>query len=380
MSTVPLFIFTLLRTQVEAIRDSGAAVTVITSPDEDPKSFKPIENCDFKAVPIAREISLFADVVSLIRLIKLFRAERFDIVHSNTPKAGLLCAIAGKLAGIPIRIHTFTGQTWATIGGVKRLILKFCDKLIGHLNTSCYADSPSQRDFLINSKIIKENKISILGSGSLAGVDITRFNQENFTDIEKTTIRESLNISKDQLVLLFVGRVTKEKGIFELIDAFAELLKCHIDIILLVVGPFEQNIEQEIKIYSNEKCGDKVIFSGFSVEPEKFIAIADILCLPSYREGFGTVVIEAAAMGVPTVGTKIYGLTDAVVDKQTGLLVEPRNIKDLTIALNQLIEDPQLRLKLGQNAKMRALNEFDSRKFDTFVISEYEKLLAGNHH
>ncbi|KTD24352.1 glycosyl transferase, group 1 [Legionella lansingensis] len=374
VSTVPLFIFTLLRTQVEAIRDSGASVTIITSPDDAIDSFKPIDNCQFKPVLIEREIRLFSDIFSLINLVKLFRAEKFDIVHSNTPKAGLLCAIAARLAGVPIRVHTFTGQTWVTMRGLKKSLLKFCDKLISTLTTCCYADSPSQRDFLVANKIVKPEKIAVLGSGSLAGVDIGRFNRANFPGRERKQIRETANVREGDLVLLFMGRVTKEKGIFELIDAFVQLLKVKSDVVLLVAGPFEQGIEQEIREYS-KRCIDKMNFLGFCSEPEKLIAIADILCLPSYREGFGNVVIEAAAMGVPAVGTRIYGLTDAIIDGETGLLVEPKNVAELTNALHTLVSNDELRIRMGKNAWLRAVNEFDSKKLGALVVHEYEKLL-----
>lgn len=375
VSTVPLFVFTLLRTQVEAIVNAGAEVTIITSPDDLLDSMKPISNCRLNPLFIAREISPFSDIISLVKLIKLFRAEKFDIVHSNTPKAGFLCAIAAKLAGIPIRLHTFTGQTWITMHGIKKLVIRFCDKLIGLLNTHCYADSPSQRDFLVEDKVINQSKISVLGIGSLAGVDTTRFNQANFSEFDKKRTRDLVKINDDQLVLLFIGRITKDKGIFELIESFGNLLKNKSDIVLLIVGPFEQGIEQEIRIYAQQHGGDKIIFSGFCSEPENFLAIADILCLPSYREGFGAVVIEAAAMEVPTVGTRIYGLTDAIVDGSTGLLVYPKNVEQLTAALRRLILDSQLRFEMGQNAKTRAINEFSSEKFGALVVSEYEKLL-----
>ncbi|MDI9817776.1 MULTISPECIES: glycosyltransferase family 4 protein [unclassified Legionella] len=375
VSTVPLFIFTLLRTQVEAIVDAGADVTIITSPDDLQESMESIEDCRFLTLNIDREIRPFSDLISLVKLIKLFRKEQFDIVHSNTPKAGLLCAIAAKLTGVPIRLHSFTGQPWVTMSGMKRLVVKFCDKLIALLNTYCYADSPSQSDFLIQHKIIDRRKISVLGSGSIAGVDLARFDKSNFSILENKNTRISLGIKDDELVLLFLGRITKDKGIFELIESFSQLLKEKHNIVLLIVGPFEQGIEQEIRAYAKHLGDEKIVFAGFSSQPENYMAIADILCLPSYREGFGTVVIEAAAMELPTVGTRIYGLTDAIVDGETGLLVEPKDVLQLTEALKAIILDNELRLKMAKNARERVVREFDSKKFDILIVNEYEKLL-----
>lgn len=374
VSTVPFFVLTQLRSQLEAISEAGANVTVITSDDEEDDSINQLNYCKFKPVYIAREINIKADIATLFRLIKLFKTEGFDIVHSTTPKAGLLCALAAKLSRIPIRLHTFTGQPWVTMNGIKKSIVKFCDKLISSLNTHTYVDSFSQREFLIENKVVDKAKTTVLGSGSLAGVNTLRFNAANFSDLDRKKIRERYNISETALVLLFVGRITRDKGIFELIEAFS-LLENNSELVLLVVGPFEQELEQEIRAFAKRLCGEKVIFTGFCSEPESFMAITDILCLPSYREGFGTVIIEAAAMGVPVVGTKIYGLTDAVVEGITGSLVEPRNVQQLTQAIQQLISDKDLRSSMGQSAKTRALNEFDSKKCGTLLVNEYKKLL-----
>jgi glycosyltransferase involved in cell wall biosynthesis len=376
VSTVPFFVLTQLVTQLEAINHAGASVTVITSDDELGHNLGALNYCKFNPIYIAREISFFADLVALFKLWRFFREQRFDIVHSTTPKAGLLCAIAGWLAGVPIRLHTFTGQAWITMKGPKKGIVKFCDKLITLFNTRCYADSFSQRDFLVNNKVARQEKLAVIGSGSLAGVDINRFSQDGFSIEEKKEIRCSLNLSDETMVLLFVGRVTKDKGLYELLEVMRDLLAEGHDVSLLIVGPFEQQFEQEIRPYAQQLCGNKVQFTGFSSEPEYFMAVADILCIPSYREGFGTVVIEAAAMGIPVVGTNIYGLTDAVVNGKTGLLVEKKNVVELRDALHKLVNDKHLRKKLGANAKQRAINEFDSKKCGELLVMEYERLLG----
>ena len=374
VSTIPFFVLTQLRSQLEAISDAGAKVTVIASDDEVSDSINQLKYCEFKPIYIAREINIKADIATLFQLVKLFKKENFDIVHSTTPKAGLLCALAAKLSKVPVRLHTFTGQPWVTMSGIKRNIVKFCDKLIGFLNTHTYVDSFSQLEFLIETKVVNQEKTTVLGSGSLAGVNLSRFNSDNFSAEDREKIRKQYKISETTLVLLFVGRITRDKGIFELIEAVSRL-ESNQDFVLLVVGPFEQDLEQEIRAFAQRLCGEKVIFTGFCSEPEKFMAITDILCLPSYREGFGTVIIEAAAMGIPVVGTRIYGLTDAVIDGETGCLVEPKNVQELTQAIQKLISDLDLRLTMGQKAKTRALNEFDSKKCGALLVSEYRKLL-----
>ncbi len=374
VSTIPFFVFTQLRTQLEALNEAGADVSIISS-DESSEDLQKIKGCKFQPLSITREIQLFADFVTLIKLWKLFRKEQFHIVHSTTPKAGLLCSIAAKLAGVPVCIHTYTGQPWVTMTGIKKLIVKYSDKLISWLNPYSYTDSFSQRDFLIKNKIVSLKKLKVIGSGSLAGVNIERFDAQKFSEFNRKELKNTLKINDSCRVLLFVGRVTKEKGIFELIDSIHNLLQMGHDVVLLVVGPFEKNNEETIRAYSNRLCSDKIIFIGYDTMPERFMAISDLLCLPSYREGFGTVVIEAAAMGLPTVGTEIYGLTDSIVNNSTGMLVEPGNTKHLTETLDNLLNDNKKIKKLGLQAKNRAIAEFDSKKCHKLLIDEYIGLL-----
>lgn len=378
VSTVSFFVFTQLRSQLEALAADEAAVCIITSNDELGNNVKKIKGCDFKPVSISRKISPFSDLKALIKLWCLFRKERFDIVHSTTPKAGLLCAIAAKFAGVPVCIHTYTGQAWVTMSGFKKRLVQCTDKLIAKLNPICYADSLSQKEFLVKNRIVTQDKIKVIGSGSLAGVDIERFSPNRFSADQKANLRRSLHIDESDKILLFVGRVTKEKGILELFEATKYTIQQGHKVVLIVVGPFEQHNEKEVRSIATKLCDDRIRFVGFQEDPESYMAITDLLCLPSYREGFGTVVIEAAAMQVPVVGTNIYGLTDAVVDGETGVLVEPKNASQLAEAIEKLISNDTLRNKLGRQAKERVVNEFDSLKCNELLVQEYKKLLSIN--
>lgn len=376
VSTIPFPMLSQICPLLKAINQVGGQVMVIASDDELGDALRRLDFCSFKPIFIARQISVFSDIATLFKLWKLFRVQRFDIVHSITPKAGLLCAIASRLAGSPIRLHTYTGQPWVTMHGVKKAIVKYCDKLISILNTQCYADSFSQKEFLVDNKIASLKKIKVIGSGSLAGIDLSRFNDKKFTLEHKKEIRANLNLKDEVFVFLFVGRITEEKGIFELLEAAGQLLANGYEIALLIVGPFERQIEQRIRQFAEKSCGDRVQFTGYIKEPEYFMAISDVLCIPSYREGFGTVVIEAAALGLPTIGTRIYGLTDAIIDGETGILVDPRNVTQLSEAMKNLAINPSLREQLGANAKARAITEFDSKKHGELLIMDYKALLA----
>lgn len=375
VSTVPFFIVTQLSATIEALKESGAAVTIISSDDDLGGELRKLVGSDFIPVKMVREINPVQDLLSLIMLVKVFRQGKFDIVHSTTPKAGLLCAIAGKIAGVTIRLHTYTGQPWVTMHGVRRHLLKLCDRVIGTLNTRCYTDSFSQQKFLVEQRVVKTENICVLGHGSFAGVDLKRFDASRFSQSERVALKSELNINSDSKVVIFVGRITKDKGVSELIEAFEHLIVEGLDLYLLLVGPYEPDGFAIIDNISNKSVKDRIKNVGFSNIPEKYMAVADMLCLPSYREGFGTVVIEAAAMGLPTVGTSIYGLSDAVVNGETGLLVPVGDSVSLANSIRSLVTDEELLMAMSNSARERAQKSFDSKLYSSLLIDEYTSFM-----
>ncbi len=371
VSTVSFFVETQLRSQIAAIAQAGAEVTVIASETHLDSEMADVR---YMSIGIPRKIEPLKDIFSLVRLWLFFRRSSFDIVHSTTPKAGLLCAVAARIAGVPVRLHTFTGQAWVGMTGVKRFLSKGSDRLIALLNTHCYADSQSQKEFIVESRVTHPDHISVLGAGSLAGIDLKRFNPERFSDADKLNLRTELNIPENTPILLFVGRLTRDKGIVELLEAFKELSGGGQHAYLVLLGPHETDIDLLLHRLP-PVLRERIVLPGFSTEPERYMAAADLLLLPSYREGFGTVVIEAAAMGLPAVCSDIYGLSDAVVDGETGLLVTVRDVKSLTRAISSLLLDTEQRLKMGRCARTRVEREFSSDRVSKLVIDEYIQLL-----
>lgn len=378
IATVPFFVISQLKTQIEAIAQVGASVTVVTSNGPELDSMKGFRGINCVAIEIPRSISLWCDLCALLRLFILFKREQIHIVHSTTPKAGLLTALAAFVAGVPVRLHTFTGQPWVNMHGIKRWVARLSDKLIGMLNTRCYADSASQRKYMLEEKILNEKYIYLIGEGSLAGVDTKRFDRSRFSADDCLSMRKFLHIPVNVPVFLFIGRITNDKGIRELMMAFNEIKTSGSDAHLILVGKLDDDSgvsggasQDDISQYQD------VHYVGYSESPERYLAISDVLCLPSYREGFGTVVIEAAAMGVPTVGTNIYGLSDAVLHGETGILVKPMDVNALKAALLELMNNNELRVKMGEAAKQRAKTIFEANKVNGQVIEEYLALLHG---
>jgi glycosyltransferase involved in cell wall biosynthesis len=322
-----------------------------------------------KVIPlaIARNVNFISDFSCLIKLIKIFRQQDFLVVHSVTPKAGLLSMTAAWIARVPLRLHTFTGQVWATKVGLKRILFKKIDGLIAYLTTYNIVDSPSQRQFLLDEKVTISTKSVVFAKGSISGVDTSRF-KPNLK--ARHDIRQQLNINANAVLFLFLGRLTRDKGVLDLIRAFISLEKGSAH--LLYVGPDEQNMQAEIVRISGKDNPD-VRFVGHTDKPETYMAAADVLCLPSYREGFGSVVIEAAAVGIPTIASRIYGLTDAIVDGETGLLHAPSDTEGLNACMQELISNTELRIKLGEQARIRAIEEFDSKIITQFWVDFYRE-------
>lgn len=376
ISTVAYFVATQLKAQVEQIADEGAEVVVVTSPGPELSRIAWRENLSCVKTEIPREFNPLRDAKALFELVRTFRSRRFHVVHSTTPKAGMLSAIAAWLCNVPVRLHTFTGQPWVTLSGPVAWAAKAADRLICRLNTHCYADSPSQRQFLIDAGIARPDKISVIGSGSLAGVDHVRFDPTRFSEDERRSIREELGIGPESRIVLFLGRICRDKGVVELLDAFDELHSTGQDAHLLLVGPFDERQDPKDRLAPTDILARaNVHHVDYTSTPERYLAVADLLCLPSYREGFGTVIIEAAAMGVPSIGTQIYGVSDAIVDGVTGVLVPAQDSRSLAAALRRVLGSSELLDELGRAARTRSQAEFDARLLNDKIIGEYRKFL-----
>lgn len=320
-------------------------------------------------VRLERKVSLWLDFKALILLFSLFRKYDFQSVHSVTPKAGLLAMLAAYFSAIPVRVHTFTGQVWVTRRGLKRRILKNMDRLIALLATDILVDSPSQQKFLLDEGVISTLKSSVLLDGSISGVDIDRFKPNNEV---RNKVRKKLSIHDRAVVFLFIGRLSRDKGVLDLALAFADV--SNPQAILLIVGPDEEGLRFEMENILSDRIGN-VRFVGFCSNPENYMAAADVMCLPSYREGFGSVVIEAAAVGIPTIGTKIYGVEDAIDDTNTGLLFEAGNVEELKARIIKLLNDLPQRARLGQQARKRAITKFSSSRLAQAWLKYYQEKL-----
>lgn len=375
-STVPFFVVTQLNKQYSTLVDFGVKLTIITSDGPEIDQIVSGDGIKLHIINIERKISIIRDLRALFEVWSYLIDNKPTIVHSTTPKAGMITSLAAFFSRVPIRLHTFTGQPWVSLTGVNKFLARLGDLIIGKLCTFCYADSASQVDFLLENRIVDSAKIKVIGAGSLSGVDLVRFDPSRFNEGDRLNLRENLGIPCDAVILLFVGRVTADKGIGELIAAFLSLKSSNSNVHLVLVGPIEDKESKFGNYYLDDLSVIKEVhFVGYTSTPELYMYSADILCLPSYREGFGTVVIEAAAMKLPTIASDIYGLRDAVVHNQTGILCTPRDISSLYNAINSLVKNEELRIRMGCNAQKRVVKEFGSDVINLALIREYASLL-----
>ena len=353
--------------QFRALASEYDVTLVANVGDEEMQSWLP-ESVKVVDIAICRSIRPWKDLKAFFRLHHLCKTRQFALVHSVSPKAGLLTMLASRIARVPNRIHIFTGQVWATKKGFTRVLLRAMDWVTATCATLVLVDSNSQRDFLLANTVVSAVKSRVLCDGSISGVDCGRFRPSKKT---REDIRAGLGTNEETIVMVFVGRLKKEKGVSDLVGAFILAKQTFSNMELWLVGPDEEHIE---KTPGNP---DGVRFISYTDMPESYMAAADVLCLPSYREGFGSVVIEAAACGIPSIGSDIYGLQDAIIEGVTGLLVEKQSIQALANSMVLLAENSTLRLQMGDKAKQRATSDFSQDRLTNTVLDLYRSLLSS---
>lgn len=379
--TVPIFFNIIYRNQFKFLLKNFRVIGV-SGPDK--KHFYEIqkrEGLAMKAISIERKISLVNDIAALFKLFFLFRREKPEIVHTHTPKGGLLGVLAAFLARVPIRIHTIEGIPFMGTKGIKRKILFFFEKATYDLATDLLSNSVGLMDFCIDSGLCKEKKIKVLGNGSSNGVDHEYFDPSlpQLSKDNLSSIKKNLDIKEDAIVFTFVGRIGIDKGIRELLSAFKRIYENDPRVILLLVGPFENTngvlAEEDIELIQTHQ---NIRFVGRHDDIRPYLALADVFVFPSYREGFPNAVLEACAMGLPCIVTNINGCNEIVSNNVNGLLIEPRNDKALEKAMTLLVNDDNLRTILASNSRTLIVDKFRRKVIWEELEREYNFLLKKN--
>lgn len=345
--------------------DDGYDVVALSTPDKDLKELGEREGVKTIGVNMERHVSPWKDFISLVRLIKVLRKEKPDMVHSMTPKAGLLCMVAAWWANVPLRVHTFTGLVWPTTEGLMRQILILTDKLTCACATHIIPEGEGVKSDL--ERCITKKPMRVLGFGNVKGIDLNDWKRE----------REKQSHSDDSLIFVFVGRIVRDKGLNELVPAFVRLHDLYPKVKLILVGPYEENLDPIMPRTKNliDEC-EAIESVGSQKDVRPFYEMSDVFVFPSYREGFPNVVIEAGAMDLPSIVTDINGSREIIEEGKNGLIVPPRDEDALFGAMKWMVEHPDERRRLVENARPMVASRFEQGFVRQCLLDYYQEIFS----
>jgi glycosyltransferase involved in cell wall biosynthesis len=357
--------------RLSALREAGFRVTLTSSPGQLLNQTARQQGVDAVAVPIKRTIAPWADLVSLVRLWWLLTVQQPDLTEFSTPKAGLLGSIASLLARVPRRVYMLRGLRLESAKGLKRKILLVTEKVAARCSHVVLCNSESMRSEALALGIAPAHKLKVLGNGSTNGVDLARFSPG------PSDIRERLGIAVGSPVVGFVGRLTRDKGVPELIEAFDAILSRLPDVHMILVGWFDAaedalngDVRKKIENHPNIHC------TGYTADTAPYYRAMDLMVLPTWREGFPNAVLEAAATGIPVVTTLCTGSRDSVIPEVTGLLIPPGYPEAISEAVLRLLLDRDLRLRMGIAARRWVWEHYTNDHVLGLLTNYYKSLLA----
>lgn len=324
-------------------------------------------------VEMKRGISI-SGLKACAQMYKTFKQNEFDLIQYSTPNASLYASLAGWLAGIPVRLYCQWGLVFVGFKGIKRTIFKYEEKLVCILSTWIEPDSRGNLNFCHEQKLYPENKGSVTHKGSASGVSLKKFDISQ-RGIFRDEIRNKYHIPDDAFVYGFVGRITGDKGINELLSATKNILNGHNDIYVLLIGGMDKEESVDSDLYDWSKSNSHVIYCGSTNEVQRYMAAMDCYVMPSYREGFGLTVVEAGAMGIPVICTNIPGPTDAIRNEENGLIIEKKDEESLKNAILKLYTNSELAKELGQAGYKNVKENYEQNNLFKYILADRENLL-----
>lgn len=370
-ATVAMSLNILLKGQLRYL-NQFFDVLAVSGYDADLETVKNREEVSVVSVTMKRSIAPFQDLISLYRLYKLFKKERPTIVHSITPKAGLLSMVAAKYANVPVRIHTFTGLVFPAKKGLFQKILILMDKVLCWHATHIIPEGAGVKQDLLDYKITKK-PLEVIANGNVNGIDTTFFNSNTISEQQQQNLRNELGIDSSDFVFVFIGRLVADKGINELVRAFLSLKipNCK----LLLVGPYETEDPLQPETLKAIQQNDSILSVGFQHDVRPYLVISDCLVFPSYREGFPNVVMQAGAMGLPSIVTDINGSNEIIIEGFNGTIVPAKNVTALSNAMIRIKEDETWRNQLQSNARSSIISRYEQELVWEALLIKYKEFL-----
>jgi len=371
LTTVPLSLATLIKGQPKYL-SQFFDITLISSNDNLISQIEAYERVKVHTIDMTREITPFQDLKALFKIFVYLSQNRPDIIYSFTPKAGLLGMIASYFARVPVRVHNIVGMPLIEASGNKKRLLKVIEKITYFFSTNLFCNSYGLKEYI--QKNLTKRDIKVVGNGSINGID-TKLFRDTFTQTQKDELRDSLNIQKDDFVLLFVGRVVKDKGINELIQAFYILDKKYNNLKLLIVGDFEEHLNPiESKSIEVMKNNRNIIQVGFQKDVRPYLGVSSLFVLPSYREGLPNSLLEAGSFGIPLLATDINGCNEIIGDRENGILIKPKSINSLVDGISLLVENKQLYNRIKKSVRNSIKARYSQIYFWESLKNELESL------
>lgn len=399
ITTVPLSLKVLLKGQLNFMSNNGFEVVAVSSDAKSLQEVQETEKVAVETVEMTRTISPLKDLKALWDFYRLCKKEKPLMVHSHTPKAGIVGMLGAKLAGVPIRLHTVAGLPLMEATGTKRKVLDFVEKVTYASATKVYPNSKGLYDFIVANRLTSSVKLKVIGKGSSNGID-TNFFSLNQVPLEKQTeLKKEWNITTNDFVFVFVGRLVGDKGINELVQAFQNLetrnqesasLVSNLEALvpspqslvsskvpkLLLVGPLESDLDPlKEETLKEITTNPNIISVGFQKDVRPYFAIANALVFPSYREGFPNVVMQAGAMGLPSIVSNINGCNEIVVEGENGTIIPVKNVEAIQIAMQKMMEDKEYYSKLKENARPMIQSRYEQSVVWNALLEEYNSLI-----
>lgn len=375
ITTVPISLKILLKGQHRYMSQNGLEVIGVASTGKELYEVQDAEGIRVVALNMTRTIAPFKDIVSLWHMYQLCKKEKPTIVHSHTPKAGIIAMLGAKLAGVPIRLHTVAGLPLMETSGFKRILLNGVEKFTYVFATKVYPNSKGLYDFILANHFTTENKLKIIANGSSNGIDTNQFSPEEITEDECINLKVKLGILPGDFVFIFVGRLVGDKGINELVIAYSQLKTPNSK--LLLVGPLETELDPlQPEILKEIESNPNIISVGFQSDVRPYFAISDCLVFPSYREGFPNVVMQAGAMGLPCIVSDINGCNEIIIEGENGVIIPVKNVEAIKVAMFKILGDVKWYQILKQNSRTLIQQRYEQQVVWKELLVEYNLLIS----
>ncbi len=394
ITTVPLSLHKLLEGQFTFMQKNGFDVYLASGPGKETTQVEKNTGIKVHTLPLNRQINPIKDLKALWATYRLIKQLKPDIVHTHTPKAGLIGMMAARLAGVKIRMHTVAGLPVMEARGIKKMILMLTERITSYSATGIYPNSFALKDYMLKARLSKNAKTKVLAQGSSNGINLSHFDPKCYKPAAKERLRTSLGIDKEAFVFSFVGRLVGDKGINELVSSFMKVAefffgnfdtsdfgkrsitekkyRSHRHPKLLLIGPEEAHLDPlQAETRNAITQNPNIITTGWQEDIRPYLAITDVFVFPSYREGMPNVVLQAGAMGLPQIVTDINGSNEIIKDGFNGLIVPPKDAQRLHEAMLKLLQDESLRKKLSQNARDSIKKRFDQKVVWDALLKEY---------